>query len=489
MLSFLPKLSSDSDFSLQKQLRSQLTAAIIEGHVPCQTPLPSTRKLAMQLGISRNTVIHTYQQLIDDGYLIARQRAGYYVNQEIIRDSIRNDAAQIDNNSGQLPIWSNFLKRQPSSDKLYKLHKWQSYPYPFIYGQLDPALFPTNHWRECCRDSVTVQSIKEWTGDGYDVDDELLIEQIRLRLLPRRGVWAETDEILITVGSQHGLYMASQLLLDTNTTIGIEDPGYPDVVRIARHSDSHIRPLAVDDEGLIIDDNMRGCDLIFTTPSHQFPTTVTLPLTRRRALLERARQDNFLIIEDDYEAETSFAVKPTPALKSLDRDQRVIYLGSLSKTLSPGLRLGYIVANREFIAELREFRRMMIRHPPMNNQRAIGLFLARGYHDSLINNLVNVYKERWQEVAQALKAQLPNAAKPPAFGGSAYWVKGGPDLDTRELKCVALEQGVIIESGDIYFYHQDCPLNFFRIGYSSIATERIEPGIKRLAKVIERLAK
>jgi len=116
MLSFLPKLSSDSDFSLQKQLRSQLTAAIIEGHVPCQTPLPSTRKLAMQLGISRNTVIHTYQQLIDDGYLIARQRAGYYVNQEIIRDSIRNDAAQIDNNSGQLPIWSNFLKRQPSSD-------------------------------------------------------------------------------------------------------------------------------------------------------------------------------------------------------------------------------------------------------------------------------------------------------------------------------------------------------------------------------------
>jgi len=98
-------------------------------------------------------------------------------------------------------------------------------------------------------------------------------------------------------------------------------------------------------------------------------------------------------------------------------------------------------------------------------------------------------KERWQEVSQALKTELPNAAKPPAFGGSAYWVKGEPDLDSRELKCIALEQGVIIESGDIYFYHQDCPLNFFRIGYSSIATERIKPGINRLAKVIEGLAK
>lgn len=489
MLSFLLKLSSDSEFSLQKQLRSQLTGAIIEGHLPCSKPLPSTRKLAQQLGVSRNTVIHTYQQLIDDGYLTSRQRAGYYINQDMIRDNIRNSSAPIDNHSGQLPVWADFLKREPSEKKLNKLDNWQSYPYPFIYGQLDPALFPINHWRECCRDSVTVQSVKEWTGDRYDDDDTLLIEQIRSRILPRRGVWAETDEIMITIGSQHGLYMAFQLLLDATTTLGIEDPGYPDVVKIARHADTHIRPLAVDDQGLIINDQLRGCDLIFTTPSHQFPTTVTLPLARRQALLAQARRDNFLIVEDDYESEVSFAVKPTPALKSLDSDQRVIYLGSLSKTLSPGLRLGYMVANRHLIAEFREFRRMMLRHPPMNNQRAVGLFLARGYHDSLINNLVNVYSQRWQELGQALKEQIPNAATPAAFAGSAYWIQGSARLDARDLKRLALEQGVIIESGDIYFYHQDCPLNFFRIGYSSIATDRIKPGINRLARVIERLVK
>ncbi|MGB1237436.1 MAG: PLP-dependent aminotransferase family protein [Pseudomonadales bacterium] len=485
MLSFLSKLSPDSEFSLQKQLRSQLTAAIVEGHVPCAQPLPSTRRLAEQLGVSRNTVIHTYQQLVDDGYLISRQRAGYYVNQEMVRDSLLHSVD--DALTPQQPQWQRFLKRRPSEDKLNKLSNWQSYPYPFIYGQLDPALFPTNHWRECARDSVTVQSIKEWTGDRYDDDDTLLIEQIRSRILPRRGVWAESDEILITVGSQHGLYMLSQLLLDRDTTFGVEDPGYPDVIRIARHSDTCIRPLRVDGEGLVVDEQLAGCNLVFTTPSHQFPTTVTLPLHRRTALLERAREHDFLIVEDDYESETSFAAKPTPALKSLDRDQRVIYLGSLSKTLSPGLRLGYMVANRELIAELREFRRMMLRHPPMNNQRAVGLFLARGYHDALINNLVNIYRTRWHEVAQALQHHMPDAATPPAFGGSAYWVRGSERLDARELKLMAQELGVMIESGDIYFYGDNCPLNFFRIGYSSIATERIRPGIDRLAKVIARL--
>jgi len=489
MLNQLFHLKPNSASSLQKQVREQISAAIMDGHIPADLPLPSTRKLAEILGVSRNTIILAYQQLTDDGYLISRERAGFYVNKEILKGDVRHDlispADQITRADGK-PDWQRRLRYRPTQHRLNKLHRWQDYPYPFIYGQLDPKMFPTNHWRECCRDSVSVQAIREWSADRYDDDDSLLIEQIHSRLLPRRGVWAEPDEILITVGAQHGLYMLMRLLLSKGTTFGLEQPGYPDLIRMADCTGARVKPLSVDNRGLVTDTQLEDCDLIFTTPSHQFPTTVTLPIERRLALLDQASKHDFLVIEDDYECEISFADHPTPALKSLDRNDRVIYLGSLSKTLSPGLRMGYIVGPKELIRELREFRRMMLRHPPMNNQRSVGLFLSRGYHDSLIRTLVQVYETRWQLMGEALHDFLPASSEPPVFGGSAYWVQSPEHIDTRTLKQLALEKGVVIESGDIY-YHRNPPTNFFRLGYSSIATERIRPGIERLARLINYL--
>ena len=488
MLNHLFHLSPDSDSSLQQQIREQISKAIIDGHIPPDIPLPSTRKLAEMLGVSRNTVILAYEHLTFDGYLVSRERAGFYVNDEILKSSVKDkgeDAVQIE--QGTKPNWDQCLKMRPSERKLNKVNRWQDYPYPFIYGQLDPKLFPTNHWRECCKESVSVQAISEWSGDRYDDDDALLIEQIHSRLLPRRGVWADPDEILITVGAQHALYMILRVLLNKDTCFGLEDPGYPDLTHMADCTGTRIKSLTVDNDGLIMGEQLSNCDLIFTTPSHQFPTTVTMPMERRKALLEQASRDNFLIIEDDYECETTFANNPTPALKSLDDNDRVIYIGSLSKTLSPGLRMGYMVGPKELIREIREFRRMMLRHPPMNNQRAVGLFLSRGYHDSLVRTLVQVYEERWKAVGDALHQCLPESANPPVFGGSAYWVKGPDNLDARELKRLARERGVVIESGDIYFQRQDPPLNFFRLGYSSIATERILPGIDRLTGIIRQL--
>lgn len=486
MLNHLFHLSPDSDASLQQQIREQISKAIIDGHIPPDIPLPSTRKLAEMLGVSRNTVILAYEHLMYDGYLVSRERAGFYVNDEILKSSVKEED-QVELAAGSKPDWDHCLKMKPAEHKLNKLNRWQDYPYPFIYGQLDPKMFPTNHWRECCKEAVSVQAISEWAGDRYDDDDALLIEQIHSRLLPRRGVWADPEEILITVGAQHALYMILRILLNQETTFGLEDPGYPDLTHMASCTGSRIKNLSIDSDGLQTGNQLSDCDLIFTTPSHQFPTTVTMPMERRKALLEQASRDDFLIIEDDYECETTFATNPTPALKSLDKNDRVIYIGSLSKTLSPGLRMGYMVGPKELIRQIREFRRMMLRHPPMNNQRSVGLFLSRGYHDSLIRSLVQVYEERWKEVGDALHHSLPESAEPPVFGGSAYWVKGPKSLDARELKGRALEKGVVIESGDIYFHRDNPPQNYFRLGYSSIATERIRPGIERLSQIINEL--
>ncbi len=486
MLHHLFHLSPDSDSSLQTQIREQISKAIIEGHIPPDLPLPSTRKLAEMLGVSRNTVILAYEHLTYDGYLVSRERAGFYVNDEILRSSAK-DEGQTKIAAGSRPDWDNHLKLRPCTRKLNKVNRWQDYPYPFIYGQLDPKMFPANNWRECCKESVSIQAISEWSGDRYDDDDALLIEQIHSRLLPRRGVWADPEDILITVGAQHALYMILRILLNRDSCFGLEEPGYPDLTHIADCTGAQVKSLKIDNDGLIVGDQLSDCDLIFTTPSHQFPTTVTMPMARRQALLEQASRDDFLIIEDDYECETSFATNPTPALKSLDENDRVIYIGSLSKTLSPGLRMGYLVGPKELIREVREYRRMMLRHPPMNNQRAVGLFLSRGYHDSLVRSLIQVYEERWKAVRDALQRWLPESANPPTFGGSAYWVKGPENLDARELKRLALEHGVVIESGDIYFQRESPPLNFFRLGYSSIETERIIPGIDRLTNIIKQL--
>ena len=475
--------------SLQQQLRQQIAQAILAKHIPLDSPLPSSRKLAKQLNIARNTVVLAYDHLLDDGYLVAKERSGYYVNPNILENSVVVESIPADRDtSGQAPDWQQRFKLRPTlQSNIIKPADWQQYDYPFIYGQFDPNLFPTNHWRECCKDNVSVPAIRSWAADHFVDDDPMLIEQLHTRILPRRGVWADPQEILITVGTQHGLYMLAKLLLNQDSVMGIEDPGYVDVRNIASINPAQVKPLPVDDEGLIISDAIKDCDCVYTTPSHQYPTTVTMPLDRRRKLLEMANEHDFVIIEDDYECETNFKQAPSPALKSLDQHGRVIYIGSFSKTLAPGLRLGYIVASKELIAEARSLRRLMVRHPPANNQRTIGLFVARGYYDSLASTLVNAYKERHQIMAESLQKWMPNGFEQPTFGGSCYWIKGPDSLDARELKQLAADNGILIEAGDIHFLGDNPPRNYFRLGYSSIDTHKIAPGIEKLAKLMEQL--
>src|SRR5262249_49416574 len=151
---------------------------------------------------------------------------------------------------------------------------------------------------------------------------------------------------------------------------------------------------------------------------------------------------------------------------------------SLSKTLAPGLRLGYLVGPRAFIEEARALRRLMLRHPPANNQRTVALFLSRGHHDSLLRRLSHAFRDRWQAMAKALPRHLPGCTFRPTSGGTAYWIEGPPSLDAELLAGAAAERGVLIEPGAVHFLagHQ-APRNCFRLGFSSIPVDRIEPGL------------
>ena len=482
-------LSSGSGASLQSQLREMMVRAILGGHILPGSAVPSCRQLAKQLGVARNTVVLAYQHLVDEGYLVARERSGYYVNQDILVGRVNSEPGEPHSEDMFGPDWSGRFRTAPSHwRQIVKPKDWLKYPYPFIYGQCDLALFPVADWRECSRRALSVGAIRGWARDSVDSDDPELLEQIHTRLLPRRGVWASSDEILITVGAQHALYLLATLFFGEQTVVGIEDPGYVDARSIFRMTTAQLMGLPVDAAGLIPDDKLNQCDYVYVTPSHQSPTTVTMPLARRHELLTRSVDSDFVIIEDDYESEFNYVGQPTPALKSLDHSGRVIYVGSLSKTLAPGLRLGYMVGPKELITEARALRRLMLRHPPANNERAVALFLSLGHHDSLVRRLSHAYKERWQTMGDALARYLPESAHMPAFGGTSCWVKGPETLDTRALVERAAARGILIEPGDVFFYSDPAPRNFFRLGFSSIPVDRIEPGIRMLAEIVHDLA-
>ena len=476
-------LPPHSTLTLQAQVRAMLVGAILDGHIPSGAPVPSPRKLAEQIRVARNTVVLAYQQLVDEGYLIARERSGYYVAEDILMGRVSRPEPSSAAGHAKVDWTARLPDRLAQLRNIVKPRDWQRYPYPFIYGQLDPQLFPSDDWRECCRQALSTLAIQDWAPDHFDSDDPLLIEQLHTRLLPRRGIWATPEEILVTIGAQHALYILASLLF-SGKTVGIEEPGYPDARNIFSLHAERIVPLPVDEQGLIINERLDNCDYVYVTPSHQSPSTATLPLERRRALLQRAEQADFIVIEDDYESETNYAGQPIPALKSLDSAERVIYVGSLSKVLAPGLRLGYMVGSEELIYEARGLRRLMLRHPPANNERAIALFIARGHHDSLIRRLNHAFEPRWRVLGEALRHYLPESARIPSFGGTSYWVQGPNDLDCRRLQREAAQQGILIEPGDVFFMVEPAPLNFFRLGFSAISVDRIETGVKKLAELL-----
>ena len=491
-----------TNLSLQGQIRSMMVSAILDGQLPGDQPLPSSRDLAERLGVARNTVVLAYQQLVDEGYLVSRQRSGYFVNGDMLRGRVRMprdrdpaapgadalDGDDLPTERRRGPHWDRRFRVRPTTQRnIVKPQHWQRYPYPFLYGQFDPALFPINEWRECSSKALSVIDIRSWAPDLIVHDDELLIEQIRTRVLPRRGVFAAAEEIVVTVGAQHALYLLADLFARPDTRVSIEDPCYPDARNIFLARTRHVQPIAVDGEGLRVTDALRGTDYLVVTPSHQCPTTVTMPLARRQALLAAAEAHDFVVIEDDYETENSFSGEPIPALKSLDRDDRVIYIGSLSKTFAPGLRVGYIVAPAPVVAELRGLRRLMLRHPSAFVQRAFAQFLSLGHYDALLRRLSLAHHERAKLMAAGLAAHLPDCRVVPVTGGSSCWVEGPPELDSERLALAAEQVGVLIEPGGVFFADPDPPRHCFRLGYSAIGVDKIDSGLRELGAVYGRL--
>jgi len=472
-------LSPDAQGTLQAQIQQMIAEGILSGRFHRGEKLPSSRKLAAHLGISRITVTLAYTELLANDYLSSRGRSGYFVSENAPVPPVYTPPHK----SRDTVDWDQAIAhRFTGGDTPQKPRDWQSYRYPFIYGQADPALFDHANWRLCALRALGQKDFTSLTTDYYDQDDPLLVEFIARHTLPRRGISARPEEILITLGAQNALWLTTQVLLTQRRKAAIEDPCYHALRDILRQSRCALAPIRVDADGLPPQAIPDDTDVIFVTPSHQAPTTATMPVARREALLKRAHDLNALIVEDDYEFEMSFLAAPSPALKSLDRDGRVVYVGSFSKSLFPGLRLGYLVGSEPFIRQARALRASVLRHPPGHIQRTAAYFLSLGHYDAQIRRMATVLHDRRQTLEQAIAEHGLNIAGRGVYGGSSLWMRAPEGTDTQTLARVLRANSTLIEPGAPFFHGQDRPSQFYRLAYSSIPAARIAPGVERIAQ-------
>ena len=488
---FLFQIDEKQGTSKQAQIREFFVKAILNRSIMPGDTLPSTRSLSEQLNVSRNTVIHAYQALTDSGYIEAQDRSKFVVSTEAPVTTVAEGDSPPDQNQQIDDVdWAGKFVTPPTElNIIRKPLNWREYEYPFNYGQADGALFSHSEWRDCARQALGIRDFGITAGDFGFHDDPLLVDYICTHSLPRRGIHVKPSQILVTMGAQNALFLLTQLLVNQNKKVVIEDPFYPDLRALLKRHTPHIKTLPVDNEGIILDDAViADSDMVIVTPSHQCPTTATLSRERRRHLLEMAAKHDVLVVEDDYEFEMNFLESPSPALKSMDTSGHVIYVGSFSKSLFPGLRLGYLVASEKLIEEARSLRHLMLRHPPGQTQRTAAYFMALGHYDAQIKRLRRHFEVRRQILQDALKEETLLQETGSHFGGTSFWIKGPSWLDTKSLAEKAAEDGILIEAGHSFFNDRSPPQNYFRLAYSSIPASKITEGFQKLVKTVTSLA-
>lgn len=474
-------VARDSGVPLYRQLRRALEHEIATGALDPELPLPSSRELARELGLSRNTVNTAYAELQAEGFVDAEPRRGLFVNKEMFEEAARTPRTTAPTSV----VWSRHLAARPDVDmpEIAKVRNWHLQPYPFVGGQIDPASFPRLAWSRALREALEPPHLHFSLRDGIDEDDPELVDRLCRNVLPGRGIEAEPSQVLVTLGSQQGLDLLAHTLVRPGSKVAVEDPGYPDTRHIFSRAGAELRYLPVDGSGVLPPPDLVGVSLLALTPSHHSPTNVTLSVARRRVLLAMAEANDSLIVEDDYDSEFRYQGSPSAALKAMPSNERVIYLGTFSKFLAPGLRLGYLVAAPELIAELRNQRRYRVRHPSGHTQRAMALMIASGQYHRTVRRRRTQLSRRWNTLWRALDAQFPWSLEAPPPGGTSIWMTAPDGFDCVRLADSALERGVVVERGDTYFSDPDVNRHHLRLGFAALPEDRIGPGVAILGEL------
>ncbi|WP_199908157.1 GntR family transcriptional regulator [Celeribacter baekdonensis] len=257
----------DQSASLQHQIQERLIQAILDGALSPVDPLPSSRSFAKAIGVSRNTISIVYERLNQDGFITAKARRGYFIDENLVREKLNVTPPRRSQERAVPPDFNlAYARRYTTQPNIAKRSDWRTFPYPFVYGQVGRDETSVARWRDCLRRAGTSRHVGTWADDLVDSDDPLLLEQIARRVLPQRGFRADPDEMLITVGAQNALWMVAELFADASKEIHIEDPVYVDARNIFAAHGARIVPTPVDRKGLKPGPELANADMVYVTP-------------------------------------------------------------------------------------------------------------------------------------------------------------------------------------------------------------------------------
>ena len=485
MFTNLIRIDPDATETLQKQIRRQIAQAIVNHRVGASQKLPSIRTLARTLGVSTTTVVQAYELLRVDGFIKSRNKSGFFVDPEAVSPKLQTTDDLNDQDIERIDFarifggrWSNVSLTIRQSDSLSR------YEYPFLWGLIDPTLFPVAQWRECALDATSTLELRNWAGDFSQYDDPLLVEQLLQMVLPARGIFARPEQILITSGSQNAAFLAIKLLLQSGEVLGIENPGYSDVMNMARIEGVYLQPLRHGADGIDYDQPTASCKCLYVTPSHQVPTNSTMSLEARKALLQATAANNQVIIEDDYGCDVDFMRELPPSICGLGKAGNVVYISSPSDSFVAGLRVGYMVADHEVIRRARVLRKYVLRHPPVNNQRSLAIFIQRGYLGRLHKTLNKAFRQRSQIAFDAIAEFFPPLPELVVEGSTSLWLRLPEGISAVSFREALLAQGIYVESGADSFLEPETGRPYILIGLTAIDEAKIRPGLKKIGKTL-----
>ena len=471
-------LDRASERALHLQLANQLRQAILDGLLVGGTQLPSTRSLAETLGVSRNVVLAAYDELFAEGYTETRRGSGTYVLGDLPVRPSRRPEPSIDN-----PRW---LKPAPPP---------MPFEPPVIPGTIDfrmgkPSLdpLPPRTWQRLWREMALETPP---TSYGPVAGYEELREAIAAYLGRSRGISCRAEDVIITSGAVQALDLIARATLEPGDRVVHEEPGYQIVHTVLGPAGVEIVPVPVDDDGLCVDLLPRGADapvLVYTTPSHQYPTGARLPVSRRLALIEWACEHDSLIIEDDYDSEFRFDAAPLPAMAGLDETGRVVYVGTFSKMLTPALRVGYVVATPVLRERLVQLKRAIDWHSPWPTQAVLARFLSSGRLEAHIARMRRHYARNRACLTEAF-APIEGLARLQGLeAGLHVYLELHPALDTERIVEEALAHKVVVTSIGSYFQGQPDRCGLL-LGYGGLTVSEIEQGASVLVRLIREEAR
>ena len=419
---------------LNRQLYEALRRAMLDGKLGAGERLPSSRELAQDLGLSRNTVMSAISQLTVEGYLTSQVGSGTFVADSVPSST---QTARQRPRHGNTPTPTSASLSRRGQALAHSFNASELEVQPFTPGPADFSAFPVvlwqrlqnKHWRHTRPDMLDYNDC-----GGHGPLRRAVADYLRVF----RSVQLDPDQVIITSGTQQSLELCAQLLADHGDTVWVEDPAYWGAVKAFMATGLTLHPVPVDGEGIAPQgrDHTHPPRLVYVTPSHQYPTGAVMSLARRQALLQAARQHNAWVLEDDYDSEFRFSGPPVSSLQGLDADGRVLYMGTFSKVLYPGLKLGYLVVPKALVAAFKQAHYDLNRPGQMPLQAALAEFIEMGHFAAALRKARQAYAERRRALVATLQPELGQPEGPWLAGaeqGLHLCLRLPPQVDDQAL--------------------------------------------------------